>query len=149
MSKLHASLAINAILLCPESCVVCQQKSPPLRKGTRARAGGQGHADIAPSELRADPGMVLNYKPQEQAAPAAAQPAPDLLDFDGLSMDGPPAAASQAAAPRQVCQLSCCDVVMHMLECHVSLPAEPLQLALICTTRASTQVAWPMVSTLA
>lgn len=77
-----------------------KKKSPPLRKGTRARAGGQGHADIAPSELRADPGMVLNYKPQEQAAPAAAQPAPDLLDFDGLSMDGPPAAA-QAAAPRQ------------------------------------------------
>lgn len=42
--------------------------------------------------------MVLNYKPQEQAAPAAAQPPPDLLDFDGLSMDAP----AQAAAPKQV-----------------------------------------------
>lgn len=41
--------------------------------------------------------MVLNYKPQEQAAPAAAQPPPDLLDFDGLSMDGPPAAQAPAA----------------------------------------------------
>lgn len=54
--------------------------------------------DNPPSEMRADPGMVLNYKPQEQAAPAAAQPPPDLLDFDGLSMDGPAA----AQAPGQV-----------------------------------------------
>lgn len=77
------------------------QKSPPLRKGTRARTGGNSHVENPPSELRADPGMVLNYKPQEQAAPAAAPPPPDLLDFDGLSMDGPP--TGQSAAPTQVC----------------------------------------------
>ena len=56
--------------------------------------------DNPPAEMRADPGMVLNYKPQEQAAPAAAQPPPDLLDFDGLSMDAP--AAGQAPAANQV-----------------------------------------------
>ena len=91
------------------------QKSPPLRKGTRARTGGNSHVDNPPTELRADPGMVLNYKPQEQAAPAAAPPPPDLLDFDGLSMDGPP--TGQSAAPTQVCIIGICNAFFGHYTC--------------------------------
>lgn len=65
-----------------------KKRSPPLRKGTRAKVGGkdpsEGYAD-----MKADPGMVLNYKPQETPQPQAAAAQPDLLDFDGLSMDSP------------------------------------------------------------
>ena len=71
--------------------MVCMQRSPPLRKGTRAKVGGkdpsEGYAD-----MKADPGMVLNYKPQETPQLQAAAAQPDLLDFDGLSMDSPAAA---------------------------------------------------------
>ena len=101
--------------LCIADCLLLSmvhglQKSPPLRKGTRARTGGNSHVDNPPTELRADPGMVLNYKPQEQAAPAAAPPPPDLLDFDGLSMDGPP--TGQSAAPAQVCIIGICNAFL-------------------------------------
>lgn len=57
---------------------------------------GQGHPD-GHTEMRADPGMVLNYKAQEEAPPAPPVAQPDLLDFDGLSMDAPPPAGAQAS----------------------------------------------------
>ena len=47
--------------------------------------------------MRADPGMVLNYKAQEAAPPQPAPAQPDLLDFDALSMDSPPAVGAQVA----------------------------------------------------
>ena len=49
--------------------------------------------------MRADPGMVLNYKAQEEAPPPLPVAQPDLLDFDGLSMDAPPAVGAQASLP--------------------------------------------------
>lgn len=63
-----------------------------MRKGTRSRVAGQAHPD-GHTDMKADPGMVLNYKAQEEAPPQPAAAQPDLLDFDGLSMDAPPAAA--------------------------------------------------------
>ena len=46
------------------------------------------------ADMKADPGMVLNYKAAEEVQPQPAAPQPDLLDFDGLSMDAPPAQVS-------------------------------------------------------
>ena len=73
------------------------QRSPPLRKGTRSKVAGQGYSD-GHTDMRADPGMVLNYKAQEAAPPQPAPAQPDLLDFDALSMDDTPAAAGAQVA---------------------------------------------------
>ena len=67
-----------------------------MRKGTRAKVAGQAPSD-GHTDMRADPGMVLNYKAQEEARPQPAAPQPDLLDFDGLSMDAPAATGPQAS----------------------------------------------------
>jgi len=49
------------------------------------------------ADMKADPGMVLNYKAAEEVQPQPAAPQPDLLDFDGLSMDAPPAVNAQVS----------------------------------------------------
>ncbi|KAL3153723.1 hypothetical protein ABBQ32_013317 [Trebouxia sp. C0010 RCD-2024] len=72
-----------------------KKRSPPFRKGTRSKVTGQGYAD-GHADMRADPGMVLNYKAQEAAPPQPAVAQPDLLDFDALSVESPPAAGPQA-----------------------------------------------------
>ena len=70
------------------------QRSPPLRRGTRSKVAGKEQQD-GYADMKADPGMVLNYKAAEEVQPQPAAPQPDLLDFDGLSMDAPPAANAQ------------------------------------------------------
>jgi len=72
------------------------QRSPPLRRGTRSKVAGKEQQD-GYADMKADPGMVLNYKAAEEVQPQPAAPQPDLLDFDGLSMDAPPAANAQVS----------------------------------------------------
>lgn len=57
--------------------------------------------------------MVLNYKPQEQPAAAPAQAAPDLLDFDGLSVDAPAATSAAAAQVTASSDLACHELLGH------------------------------------
>ena len=76
------------------------QRSPPLRRGTRTKVSGKDQAD-GYADMKADPGMVLNYKAQEVVQPQPATPQPDLLDFDGLSMDAPPAGNAQVSSIHQ------------------------------------------------
>ncbi|DBA72856.1 TPA: hypothetical protein ACH3X2_009827 [Trebouxia sp. C0005] len=70
-----------------------KKRSPPLRRGTRSKVAGKEQQD-GYADMKADPGMVLNYKAAEEVQPQPAAPQPDLLDFDGLSMDAPPAQAN-------------------------------------------------------
>ena len=63
---------------------------------------GQGYSD-GHTDMRADPGMVLNYKAQEAATPQPAPAQPDLLDFDALSMDDAPAGAQVPLQPESAC----------------------------------------------
>ena len=78
------------------------QRSPPLRKGTRSKVAGQGYSN-GHTDMRADPGMVLNYKAQEATPPQPAPAQPDLLDFDALSMEDPPTGAQVPLQSASAC----------------------------------------------
>lgn len=67
-----------------------------MRRGTRSKVSGKDQQE-GYAEMKADPGMVLNYKAAEEVQPQPAAPQPDLLDFDGLSMDDAPAANAQVS----------------------------------------------------
>ncbi len=85
------------------SACLSVQRSPPLRRGTRSKVSGKDQPD-GYSDMKADPGMVLNYKAQEEVQPQPAAAQPNLLDFDGLSMDAPPAAGAQVCAQNMDCR---------------------------------------------